>query len=47
MPFKIIKVGKYWKVFKLKENIFVKTNFKTKKSAIRQALNWLRYRNEI
>ncbi len=43
MPYKIIKKGNYWKIFKIKDNIYAKPHYKTKKGAYNQALNWLRY----
>lgn len=46
MPFKIVKVGEYWRIYKIKNRKFAKPKFKTKQSATNQAKNWLRYRNE-
>jgi len=46
MPFKIIKKEGYYRIYKIREGILAKPKFKTKKSAINQANNWLRYRRE-
>ncbi len=47
MPYKIIKKGKYWKIYKIDDKVFAKPRFKTKQSATNQANNWLRYRHEL
>lgn len=46
MPFEVKKVKDGYKLWKLKEKKYVKTTFKTKETAINQAKNYMRYRNE-
>jgi hypothetical protein len=46
MPFQVKKVGKSYKLWKINEKKFSKVNFKSKKTAINQAKNYMRYRNE-
>ena len=46
MPFQVKKVGNSYKLWKINEKKFSKVKFKTKKSAINQAKNYMRYRNE-
>ena len=47
MPYKILKKDNYWRIYKLKEGILAKPKFKTRKSAVNQANNWLRYHGEL
>jgi len=46
MPYQVKKVGKYWKLWKIKEKVFVKARFKSRETAISQAKNYMRYRKE-
>lgn len=46
MPFQVKKVGKSYKLWRISEKNYVNVKFKTKKSAINQAKNYMRYRNE-
>jgi len=48
MPFQIIhdEENKCYRVKNIKKDRTVKTKFKTRESAIRQAQNWMRYRGE-
>ena len=46
MPFQVKKVGGSYKLWRISEKNYVKVKFKTKKSAINQAKNYMRYRNE-
>tara|TARA_R100000278_G_scaffold120960_1_gene103938 strand:+ start:5093 stop:5272 length:180 start_codon:yes stop_codon:yes gene_type:complete len=46
MPYEVKKVGKNYKLYKLKEKKYVKTNYKSKQSAINSAINFMNYRNE-
>lgn len=45
MPFQIVQVGKYWKIFKLDDQKFAKPRFRTYTAARNQAKNWMRYHN--
>jgi hypothetical protein len=47
MPYQVKKVGKYYKLWKIKEKKFQKNNFKTKEAAINQAKNWMKWRKEV
>jgi len=46
MPFEVKKVGKSYKLWKINEKKYAKVKFKTKKTAINQAKNYMRYRKE-
>jgi len=41
MPYQVKKVGKYWKLWKIKEKVFVKAHFKSRETAISQAKNYM------
>ena len=47
MPYKVVKKGDVYKLYKMSEKKYSKINFKTKATAINQAKNWMRYRREI
>ena len=47
MPYRIKKVGKFWRIYKIKDKRFIKTKYKTKQSATNTVINWLRYRHEL
>lgn len=46
MPYEVKKVGNKFKLWKLKDKTFVKQEYKTKESAIKQAKNFMRFRGE-
>ena len=46
MPFEIKKVGDKWKIWKLKEKVFIKKEFTTKEKAIKQAKVYMKFRKE-
>ena len=46
MPYEVKKVGKNYKLYKLKEKKYVKTNYKSKQSALNAGVNFMNYRNE-
>ena len=43
MPYKIVRVGNYWKIYKPYEKKFAKPRYKTSEAAKNQAKNWIRY----
>ena len=43
MPFKVVHVGNYWKIYKKDTKTYAKPKFRTKTAAENQAKNWLRY----
>lgn len=43
MPFKIVRVGQNWKIYKLDDKKYAKPKFKTRQAAVNQARNWIRY----
>ena len=47
MPFLIKKQpdGKY-KLYNIHKKVYAKASFRSKESAVRQGLNWMRYRKE-
>ncbi len=46
MPYEVKKVGKNYKLFKPKEKKYVKTNYKSKQSALNAGVNFMKYRKE-
>ena len=46
MPYKIVKKNGVFKLYNIHKKNFVNVNFKSKKSAINQGKNYMRYRNE-
>ena len=46
MPFQVVRVGEKYKLQKIKDKTFVKTEYKTKQAAINAGVNFMRYRKE-
>ncbi len=46
MTYKIVKFDNYWKIYKLKEKKFINIKFKSRKTALNQIRNYIRYRHE-
>lgn len=46
MPFEVKKVGKNYKLYKPSEKKFIKTNYKSKQSAINSGINFMKFRKE-
>lgn len=46
MPYQVKKVGDKYKLWKIKEKVFVNKTFNSKESAISTAKNYMRYRKE-
>ena len=46
MPFRIDKTPEGFKLYNLHKKEYAKATFKTKQSAARQGVNWMRYRKE-
>lgn len=46
MPYQVKKIGKIYKLYNLKKKEYVKVNFKSKDSAFRAGMNYMRYRKE-
>jgi len=47
MPFTIYRVRNGWKIKKPTDGTIYPTTYKTQKSAVSTAKNWLRYRGEL
>jgi hypothetical protein len=47
MPFKIEMRNNKWLLYNIAKKEYVKTQFKTKDSAISAGKNYMRYRNEV
>tara|TARA_R110000824_G_scaffold373331_3_gene563743 strand:- start:1096 stop:1284 length:189 start_codon:yes stop_codon:yes gene_type:complete len=46
MPFKVVKKGNKYRLWKIKERKYAKASFNSKASAVSQAKNWMKYRKE-
>jgi len=46
MPFLIKNVDGKWKLYNIMKKVYVKTSYKTRDSAIRAGMNFMRYKGE-
>tara|TARA_R100000231_G_C5312777_1_gene160931 strand:+ start:221 stop:412 length:192 start_codon:yes stop_codon:yes gene_type:complete len=46
MPYQIKKVNGKYKLYNLKKKEFVKTNYKSKETAVKAGMNFMKYRKE-
>ena len=46
MPYQIKKIGKKYKLYNLHKKEYVNKEFKSKESAIKAGMNYMRYRKE-
>ncbi len=45
MPFQVKKSGNVWKIWRINEKNFVNKSFKSRETAIKTAVNYMRYRH--
>ena len=46
MPFLVKRVDEKWKLYNTMKKVYVKTSYKSKDSAIRAGMNFMRYKGE-
>ena len=46
MPYQVKKIGKVYKLYNLHKKEYVNVNFKTKETAFKAGMNYMRYRKE-
>ena len=46
MPFLVKKVGDKWKLWNIHKKIYTKVNFKSKETALKAGINYMKFRKE-